>query len=418
MFTYKDIDNLLLYTFRINRYDFENNFDLIMVKHKDMYDIMRHNFSRFWYYCSYKEKFKWLELSNSNLEYYDNFNKFIKYLYEITVEEFDKKFYNGLYFKYDTNMLSYDKEKYIDKLKLFKNDISLFWLYLDNIEKERLMNLVIDYNLVLLEDKENELFNLSHIKEKYNDWCKDIDNLDEISYYLDDYSDLEIDDNNEDSDNYNSDDDQSYSSDISIVNNLNSNIKIFYCQQQNIKQLDNLPCKLSMLFCEFNKINSLDLLPSELVYLNCRNNKIKNIENLPRNLLYLDASNNIINNINSISSNLLYLNLSRNKRIIELKDLPDSLLVLDISLLNTVQIDKFPKNLKSLDIRGTKLSNYNILPDTLEELYCNEEHLENIKYLPNNISYIDCDGSYKETLIVPYGFSNSNNYDVKYIHYY
>ena len=36
MFTYKDIDNLLLYTFRINRYDFENNFDLIMVKHKDM----------------------------------------------------------------------------------------------------------------------------------------------------------------------------------------------------------------------------------------------------------------------------------------------------------------------------------------------------------------------------------------------
>jgi hypothetical protein len=48
----------------------------------------------------------------------------------------------------------------------------------------------------------------------------------------------------------------------------------------------------------------------------------------------------------------------------------------------------------------------------------NEEHLENIKYLPNNISYIDCDGSYKETLIVPYGFSNSNNYDVKYIHYY
>ena len=116
MFTYNDINNLFLYTFRIDKDDFKNIFKLVDNNHKDMFGIMRHNFSRFWYYCSYKEKFKWLELSNSNLEYYDNFNKLIRYVYEITVEEFDKKFYNGLYFDLDLQMITYKKDSdYEDK---------------------------------------------------------------------------------------------------------------------------------------------------------------------------------------------------------------------------------------------------------------------------------------------------------------
>ncbi len=417
MFTYEDVNRLLIYTYKTNIGLFENNFELVIKKNKEMFDIMRHNFSRFWYYCTYEERIKWIELSESNIDYYDNFNKLIRYVYEVTVEEFDKVFYNGLYFELNIDMLSYDKEKYIDKLMLFKNDIVLFWTQLDNNEKEKFINLVDKYDLVILEEKENILFNKSQIKEKYIQWKNEINNLDYEICDLDDIIELDTDEN--DSDHFDSDDDnQSCSSDISIVNNLDSNIKIFYCNRKNLKKLDNLPCELKMLYCQENKLTSLDLLPSELIYLKCRNNKIKNLENLPMNLLYLDAGNNMIKNINCIPSKLLFLNLSRNKRITELNNLPNSLLYLDISLIENVRIEEYPINLKYLDITGTKISNYNILPSTIEELYCDDDKLYCIKYFPNNIEYIDCNCSYDSTIIVPFGYSNVKEHNIKYIHYF
>ncbi len=417
MFTYKDVDKIFRYIYKTNIDLFKNDFGLVMKKNKEMYDIMRHNFSRFWYYCTYEERIKWMELSNSNIEYYDNFNKLIRYTYEVTVEEFDKVFYNSLYFKLDIDMLSYDKEKYIDKLMLFKNDIILFWFQLDNEEKEKFINLVDKYDLVILEEKENILFYQLQIKEKYSQWKEEINYSDEDICNLDDI--IDFDTNENDSDHFNSDDDnQSCGSDISIVNNLDSNTKILWCCRKNLKKLDNLPCELKELYCQENKLTSLDLLPSELVYLRCRNNKIKNLENLPMNLLYLDAGNNMIKHINGIPQNLIYLNLSRNKRITELKNLPNSLLYLDISFIDNITIDEYPRNLKYLDITKTELSNYNILPSTIEELQGDEHNLYLIKYYPINIDYIDCYSSFDSTIMVPFGYSNFREHKIKYIHYF
>ncbi len=132
MFTYKDVDKLFLYTFIIEKYKFEKIFNLVNKKHDDIFGIMKQNFSRFWYYCTYEEKIKWFKTSNSKLKYYENFNNIIRYSYEVDIKEFDKLFYNGLYFNLDLEMISYKKDNYDDKdmLIMFKQNIVLFWLSL------------------------------------------------------------------------------------------------------------------------------------------------------------------------------------------------------------------------------------------------------------------------------------------------
>ena len=257
MFTYKDIDNLFLYTFRIDKDDFKNNFKLVNKNHKDMFGIMRHNFSRFWYYCTYEERIKWIELSNSKLEYYDNFNKLIRYVYEITVEEFDKKFYNGLYFDLDLQMITYKKDSdYEDKdmLIMFKQNIVLFWLSLTDDKKEQLINLVNEYNFIVEEKKYSNLTDFFCYNKEQKELPNKLISLD--------YSEKEID------------------------------------------SIDNLPNTLLYLNLQSNKIKKLKNLPDSLVYLNLSYCGDIELDSLPKNLQFLSIIGTTLSNYNILSDKI------------------------------------------------------------------------------------------------------------------
>lgn len=277
MFTYKDVDNLFLYTFRIDKDDFKNYFKLVNNNHNDMFGIVKNNFSRFWYYCTYEERIKWIELSNSNLEYYDNFNKLIKYVYEITVEEFDKKFYNGHYFDLDLQMITYKKNSDYenkDMLIMLKQNIVLFWLSLTDDKKEKLINLVNEYNFIV---KENKYSNLT-------DFFKYIDEQNELPKEL---------------------------------------ISLNY-SEKDIDFIDNLPRTLLYLNLDGNKIKKLKNLPDSLIFLNISYCGDIEIDRLPKNLQFLSIIGTTLSNYNILSDKIEVLECDE-KALTKIKYYPTNL---------------------------------------------------------------------------------------------
>lgn len=257
MFTYKDVDKFFLYTFRIDRDDFKINFNLVNKNHKDMFGIIKNNFSRFWYYCTYEERIKCIELSDSNFEYYDNFNKLIRYVYEVSVEEFDKKFYNGLYFNLDLQMITYKKDSdYEDKdmLIMFKQNIVLFWLTLTDDKKEKLINLVNEYNFIVEEKKYTNLTDFFRNNKEQKELPNKLISLD--------YSEKEI--------------------------------EIF----------EDLPNTLLYLKLEGKKIKKLQNLPDNLVYLNLSYCGNIEIDRLPKNLQFLSITGTTLSNYNILSDKI------------------------------------------------------------------------------------------------------------------
>jgi len=257
MFTYKDVDNFFLYTFRIDSDDFKINFNIVNKNHKDMFGIIKNNFSRFWYYCTYEERIKWIELSDSNLEYYDNFNKLIRYVYEVSVEEFDKKFYHGLYFDLDLEMISYKENlNYEDKdmLIMFKQNIVLFWLSLTDDEKEELIDLVNKYNFSLEERQYTNLTEFHRYIKEQTELPRELISLD--------YSDKEI------------------------------------------KTFEELPDTLLYLNLEGKKIKKLENLPESLVYLNISYCGNIQIDRLPKNLQFLGIIGTTLSNYNILSDKI------------------------------------------------------------------------------------------------------------------
>jgi hypothetical protein len=416
MTSFKIYDNFFHHVLKISIYDFEKifNFSEYGKNNKDQYNIFRHNFARFWYYTSKKERLQWIIASGSNKDDYDNYNKFIQFIYDVDSEYIDETFFG---FKYtNDNFKSISKKESVNKLLLFKYDIVLFWLTLVDNEKEKLLCIINEfYNFnIRKEFIENEKFDIFNIENFINKW----------------YESITCFDNNV----------QNFNPKIDNINNIHPDVKIINCINKKIKEFDNLPNGIKELNCQNNEIESLDFLPISLINLNCGNNKLNNLDNLPNNLECLKAYNNQITNINNFPSSLLYLNidnckisnidilppgllyLSVKSNLIEIiTNLPNTLLYLDISENNIKNICKLPKELKYLNIHNTTIDSIENLPPYLEQLICNESLLKNLNYIPTNLYELDFNkfGHYIEGL-VPYGTNLNCKYSDKheYIHYY
>ncbi len=99
MIHFKKYNKFLFYTHKIDKYEFDDYFN-----HED-YLLAKHNFARFWYYLSKELRLKWIEISGCDTE-----------LYEVSIEEFDKIFFDGLYDIYEHKIVINDE---INKIYLF-----------------------------------------------------------------------------------------------------------------------------------------------------------------------------------------------------------------------------------------------------------------------------------------------------------
>ena len=85
------------------------------------------------------------------------------------------------------------------------------------------------------------------------------------------------------------------------------------CGDNQIKQLDFLPCELKYLDCSRNyKLYNLDNLPNSLIYFICMDCQITKCDNLPKKILFVSLYRNNLEDINNLPPNLNKLDLCRN----------------------------------------------------------------------------------------------------------
>lgn len=93
------------------------------------------------------------------------------------------------------------------------------------------------------------------------------------------------------------------------------------CSGYEIIQLDFLPCSLEYLDCSRNNgIINLNDLPNSLIYFICMDDHLTNCNNLPKKLLYISLYKNKLKDIQNLPPNLNKLDLHRydiDKKIIE-----------------------------------------------------------------------------------------------------
>lgn len=430
MLQIKDYDRFLLYSYQITDYEFNEKFnfnnDNSYRCYNYYYNLAKHNFARFWFYLTKKERIKWLKLAGCKVKEYSDYNKFILFTYDIALEDFRKKFYDSIYknkksyitknkepiVKYleEENIeepieepieelieanIKYEIKKHMDNTLLkFKYDIILFWISIKHHEKKLLLNIINAHEFTP--------YNKKHYK--------DIEYLAKSCKYPkphEKYYSLYI---------YKNDDSNK-------VNNVKPNVKFLECQGDNITQLDNLPIGLIKLKCCGCKIKNLDYLPATLEYLNCSHNPIKSLDYLPRNLKYLECCNTEIENFDCLPESLLWLDISINEHLKQINNLPKGLLYLNIRGNNLEQINNLPKGLLGLNIG----CNYNLkyidtIPNYIEMLWCDYIMLDKLKYLPNNImnitQYCNFDDDHIDEFrnkLFPFG-TNGHGASLLYIH--
>lgn len=322
---------------------------------KFYYDIAKKNFSRFWYDLDKKLRLKWLELASLECELYHEFNKLIRYVYDVSAIEFDKLFYNSFYTKSNHEPII---DEFPNKLYWFKYDIVKFWNSLDLEEKNKFISLIIAHK-----------FEIAEIYPTYYNYKP----FETIKFYNQTYTQEQID-------------------------NLPNGLLELGCSGCKIKSLNNLPPSIVHLDCGNNYLESLDNLPENLVILICPSNNIRHLNNLPNKLEYLDIRDNWIKELKNLPHTLKILN-AENNYLTEITGLPENLEKLDISYNNILSLEGLPINLKVLRFEHCSINSISNLPENLECLILEKSNdVVTIENLPNSLKYLDISETYVSEL--------------------
>lgn len=422
------------------------------------YYTMIYNFSRFWYNISKNLRLQYLMLAGLSEELYDELNKVIMYVYDISFEQFDKIFFDG-----DCANLEFNTaERIVLLLYKFKYNICAFWNCLTLEEKTKFINLIdahefkikelepakpYDYHYYKFAYKRLEVYskfqqykspdstpirdytqadvdNFKHGIKKLDiigfDKITSLDNLPETveELYigcpkLKSYDNLpqslkilRLGQMN-DSCNLNNLPNNLEDLDVSnngikeLINNIPPNLKILKSVGNNIEFIEGLSNSLIYLNLTQNLITKLENLPTTLLYLKCKNNKIELIENLPPNLEYLDLSDNKIKSIGFIPPNVKYLDLSSNSiNIIDLTH--PNILYLNCSMCEIKNVLNLPTNLEYLNLDGnSSLDLLNCIPNSLKYLSINGCEISELVDLPNELIYLNVGYNKIQSLQVP-----------------
>lgn len=346
MIPWIEYDKFLLYSCIIKRNEFNKYFNPVYFK------LVKHNFSRFWYYLTKELRICWLELADCNISLYDEYNKLIRYVYDISIEDFSKQFYTGIQIDLQVELNpEYESDDLTNSLFMFKHDIVLFWISLCAKEKEKLIMLINNHKYTI-----EEL-----VYEKYSIQSNDRPYIESWIYTQE------------------------------KVDSLDKNIKILGCANNNIESLDNLPLNITKINCSNNLITSLDNLPEKLLELVCTGNALKSVNNLPNNLIFLNVGLNKINNLDNLPEKLETL-MCYSNQINQLNNLPCNLIHLDVSNNNITQLDNLPINLIKLICNNNSITKFLNLPPKLEYLSVNNNKFIKLNNLPDSLKVLICSG--------------------------
>ncbi len=153
MLSISDYDIFLSFPLKLSEEDYKKIFNNKLYDRSD-YCLMKYNFSRFWYYLGLQHRLDFLEFIGLNVNFYDEYNKVIKYVYDVSIIEFDNKFTDG-----KCQELNFDWKVEIVRLVFkFKHNFALFWSGLTLENKEKFIQLINEHEFTDGSNDDNELY--------------------------------------------------------------------------------------------------------------------------------------------------------------------------------------------------------------------------------------------------------------------
>ena len=170
--------------------------------------------------------------------------------------------------------------------------------------------------------------------------------------------------------------------DIEINNLKNQSTEYVYLNLDRFVRLKNL-------FCSGSNIKSIVSVPSSLTQLYCRKNYIEDLGNLTNclDLFLIDCGHNALTKLDGLPQGLKYLSCESND-LIELSNLPTSLIRLNCSNNKITSLDHLPCSLTILKTNLNEIITYTNLPIELEILQCDDLDLESLNMLPKSLKIL------------------------------
>ena len=140
-------------------------------------------------------------------------------------------------------------------------------------------------------------------------------------------------------------------------------------------------------------------IPESVIYLNVANGEIEIMDIHLPNLIELECnSNNILTmKVKEYFPKLKKLNAHSNKSV-SFTDMPNTLVDVDISFNNLIDIPPFSEGVTLLDIANNQLTELKNLPNSITKLKAYKNKITKIDKFPNAMSYVDLSKNQLETI--------------------
>jgi len=163
------------------------------------------------------------------------------------------------------------------------------------------------------------------------------------------------------------------------------------CSSKNISDLNGIQYfdNLWDLDCNDNAIVNLPNLPNSLLTLVCRSNPLISLPLLPGTLTVLDCSNNQLSSLPTLPNSLQVLYCQMNQ-LSSLPSLPNSLTELECHTNNLTSLPALPNTVFNLYCSYNPLNSLPPLPDSLIYLICEFNQLSSLPVLPDSLIHLYC----------------------------
>lgn len=176
---------------------------------------------------------------------------------------------------------------------------------------------------------------------------------------------------------------------IKTLSNLPRQVNEIEALDNKIFKINDLP-PIKVLNLSYNNISIIENLPETLNELNLSyNRRLKTLENIPKTIEKLNVSNSNLETIENLSNNINSLNLENNK--INTIIIPNKIIYLNISNNNLNCVPKLSSTIKELNISNNRIQRIPSFKklNKLELLNMSNNMIKKIENLPNSILFLN-----------------------------
>lgn len=156
------------------------------------------------------------------------------------------------------------------------------------------------------------------------------------------------------------------------------NIMILNLSNNKLESLEKFPESLKKIDCSSNLIRELPEMNDKLIKINIEDNHLKEIKNLPPNLIKIKCGRNMIDKVVNLPSSLQKINLENNS--IEKLDcvLPPSVVLLDMSGNNLIELPDLPNSIEFVDVCRNHIKKLKDVPESVKILDFSDNFIDEI----------------------------------------